>query len=833
MANQIEQSLLKRFEKHRIVFWYDHQRKLRDQFDELELPGITKILLENNAFGVKYRILRSEPDQQFLIYHEGPPPEDLENWLLDVQLAYGEFRTDQVGIWLAELELDLAFSNLIQQHQAFFTRKENRQALKGRLKSNDTESMIRLKILAICCRAEDRFEDVLDKLLLERAEDKDTCWQQIVSFDLELYFWQQMERIYNYKARTASLQDFVYVLFKDCYAMSLGGSYRLNNDALVFLKRWQDSVRYRTSFEKLSEQAAEMLSIEQDLQKREISELIEVDYFRLIDQKILSELVDAVTRKTISCKQVQKWVSTRRTSYWYDQFSHLYEAVEQAALLFQTLGELSLHIGSLNEGVKLYTDNWYKVDQTYRKYIYHVLVSAQATLMHALSEQVENYYVNHFLLQLGDAWQAAIDRSDIWDASPHAPQNSFFNRYVQPFLSKANKVCVIVSDAMRYEIGEELLSLIRREDRFSGEIDAMLSTLPSYTQLGMAALLPGKKLGLVESKGAVSVQLAGQQTSGIENRKKILQMEQQMSATALQASDFMDMKADDVRTLVRDHDVLYIYHNQIDNTGHDTKSEGRVFIAAEETLQELLKMIKKLTGNNVNNILLTADHGFLYQHRKLDESDFAVSEVAGEKIFYKDRRFVIGKGLKPADSFSLFQAHDLSLEGDLEIQIPKSINRLRLSGACMQFVHGGMTLQETVLPVLKINKKRQSDVSWVDIEILRGNVSLITSSQLAVKLYQSQAVSDKLQPRLLRIGIYAKNGDLISNTEELLFDRTSEQPRDRETTVKLVMTQKADESNNQDVILRLDEKIPGTNQYKRYKSQSYQLRRSFTSDFDF
>jgi hypothetical protein len=173
------------------------------------------------------------------------------------------------------------------------------------------------------------------------------------------------------------------------------------------------------------------------------------------------------------------------------------------------------------------------------------------------------------------------------------------------------------------------------------------------------------------------------------------------------------------------------------------------------------------------------------------------------------------------------------LEGDLEIQIPKSINRLRLSGACMQFVHGGMTLQETVLPVLKINKKRQSDVSWVDIEILRGNVSLITSSQLAVKLYQSQAVSDKLQPRLLRIGIYAKNGDLISNTEELLFDRTSEQPRDRETTVKLVMTQKADESNNQDVILRLDEKIPGTNQYKRYKSQSYQLRRSFTSDFDF
>jgi hypothetical protein len=180
-----------------------------------------------------------------------------------------------------------------------------------------------------------------------------------------------------------------------------------------------------------------------------------------------------------------------------------------------------------------------------------------------------------------------------------------------------------------------------------------------------------------------------------------------------------------------------------------------------------------------------------------------------------------------------YKTSDLGLEGDLEIQIPKSINRLRLSGACMQFVHGGQTLQETVLPVLKINKKRQSDVSWVDVEILRGNVNLITSSQLAVKLYQSQAVSEKLQPRILRIGIYAPGGDLISNAEELLFDRTSEQPRDRETMVKLVMTQKADASNNKEVTLRLDERIPGTNQYKMYKTLSYQLRRSFTSDFEF
>lgn len=833
MANQIEQTLIKRFEKHRIVFWYDHQKKLRVQFDELELPGITKVLLGNNAFAVKYRILREEPEQYFLIYHEGPPPDDLENWLLDVQLAQGEFRTDQVGIWLAEMELDLAFADLVQQHLSFFGRKENRLSFKARLKPDDTALNMRLKILAICCRVEDRFEDILDKLLLECADEKDTLWQQVIDSDLEPFFWQQMQRVFNYEAESPSLQDFVYVLFKDCYAMSVGGTYSLNNDALVFLKRWQDSVRYRDSFAALSKKAADVLDIEQDLQQREIPELIEVDYFRLIDQKILSDLVSSVASKTISHNQVHKWVMARRFSYWYEQFMHLYEATEQASLLFQTLSELSLHITSLTEGVERYTENGYKVDQMYRKYIYHVQTSAQATLMSALSEQVENYYVNHFLLQLGDTWQAVVDRSELWDASPYAPQNSFYSRFVQPFINKANKICVIISDGLRYEIGEELLGLVRREDRFTADLDAMLSVLPSYTQLGMAALLPGKKLGLAEHNGGVSVQLSGQPTSGMENRKKILQADQQITATALQSAEFMEMKGDEVRALVRDHDVMYIYHNQIDATGHDTKSESRVFIAVEETFQDLMKMIKKLTGNNVNNILLTTDHGFIYQHRKIEESDFAVSEIAGDKILYKDRRFIIGKGLKSSDSLKTFKASDLGLESDLEIQIPKSINRLRLSGACMQFVHGGLSLQETVLPVLKINKKRQSDISWVDVEILRGNVNTITSGQLAVKLYQSQPVSDKLQPRILRIGIFAANGDLISNTEELIFDRKSELPRDRETTVKLVMTQKADASNNQDVTLKLDEKIAGTNQYKTYKSISYQLRRSFTSDFDF
>ena len=72
----------------------------------LSLPGVEKIELANNEFGVKYRVLREQPEQKFLLFKDGPEPEYLANWLLDVQLASGStFRTDQVALWLAELEL--------------------------------------------------------------------------------------------------------------------------------------------------------------------------------------------------------------------------------------------------------------------------------------------------------------------------------------------------------------------------------------------------------------------------------------------------------------------------------------------------------------------------------------------------------------------------------------------------------------------------------------------------------------------------------------------------------------------------------------------------------
>jgi uncharacterized protein (TIGR02687 family) len=326
MNDRIAQALTKLFERHRIIFWNDTKQELRDDFESLQLPGVEKLELINNEYGVKYKILREQPEQKFLLYRDGPQPADLDNWLLDVQLAHGEFRTDQVAIWLSELELGLEFAEVVQAHTEFFQSGKRKDTLKKLLKSDDTSVQIRLKILAVCAGSEPRLDSVLENLLQELAEARDEKIKLISRCNLAGFLWEQMTRNYGYKTNEPSIRDFVIELFKSCYAMTTDGSVNLTGDALVFLKRWKDSRLFEGSFETLSGECAKVLAIEQELDQRDFRELIGLDIFRLIDQKIISDLVRTVASRTVPSSDVATWTKPlimlpNLTMFWVRQRS--------------------------------------------------------------------------------------------------------------------------------------------------------------------------------------------------------------------------------------------------------------------------------------------------------------------------------------------------------------------------------------------------------------------------------------------------------------------------------------------------------------------------------
>jgi len=821
------------FDRHDIVFWYDTKRELRLKYESLSIPGIEKIELDNNEFQVKYRILRAETDQKILLYHEGPQPGDMENWLLDVQLAQGTFSADQVALWSTELGLRPEFFPLVGEHANFFKAASRLEALKSRLAKDDNHNAIRTKMLAVCTNSntEARLEGILEALLSELAAERVEKISLIKRCGLDTFLWERASVHFGYQSETPGVRDFVYQLFKSGYALKLGEEAPLNQDALIFLERWKDSRRHQEAFEQLSENYAEDPALERDLQERDLRDLLDIDYFKLIDLKVLSDLVGQVVERTISAGECAKLIWNRRNTHWFSEFSDIYEAVYYASQFIAELDQADLRMGSLADGIQKYHNTWYRLDQYYRKFIFHMRASNQATLLGDLIEQVENLYSNNYLLVVNDNWQQIVDQSQVWDAAPVLSQQQFYENWVRKkYLKNNHKVAVLISDALRFEIGKELADLIEKEDRYSADLEPLLAMLPSYTQLGMAALLPHEALEIMNDG---TVQIDGQNTAGTDNRAKILGNAIDDGATAIRSADLLAMSREGSRALFRDHSLVYVYHNQIDAAGDALKTEPRVFDAAEDAIAETVEILKKLTNANYTNILITADHGFIYQNRPIDESEFASVDIQGDELHTRNRRFVVGKGLKPTPSAKHFGAEALGLVGDLEISIPKSINRLRLKGSGSRYVHGGASLQEVILPVITVHKKRASDIEVVDVDIITSSSTIITSGQLSVAFYQVEPVSAKCQPRKLRAGIYSKEGDLVSNPEELNFDFTSDNPREREVRVRFVLSRKADDVNNQTVYLKLEEQVPGTSHFKEYRSLPYQLRRSFTSDFDF
>ena len=244
--DRLIQALEHQFGQYRIVVWYDSERKLREFFERVEIPGVIKLEIMNNEFGLKHRVLVDEPENQFLLFKEGPKPGNIDNWLLDIELAYTEFKADQASIYLNELGLGPEFLPVITDHQAFFESRSRRESLRTLLDKRDGESVIRLKMLSVCAVTKPDFYEIIESLITDVANDRDVAFVLIERCCLDSFFWKELKRRFAYKAEKPSVKDFAIQLFETSYGYSIADEkhQRLSQESLIFLQRWQASRDY-------------------------------------------------------------------------------------------------------------------------------------------------------------------------------------------------------------------------------------------------------------------------------------------------------------------------------------------------------------------------------------------------------------------------------------------------------------------------------------------------------------------------------------------------------------------------------------------------------------
>jgi uncharacterized protein (TIGR02687 family) len=826
----VKPHLERRFVDHRVVFWHDPEAQYASDLESLDLPGVTTIRVANDEYAIKHLLLHDQPNDKFLVYRSGRVPAGIGNWLLDLELAYGIFIADRGSLISQDLGLTAdGIDDAILAHEKYFNSSKRVQSLKALLTTQDDVTRLCAKMSAVVLnQSEHSLLELTRTLLSENAKEQHVKYDAVVDYGLDDFYWRGVASIYGYESASPSIDDFILWIFRKAMegfkSDRPGGLQQIQLDFASF----RNDRRSQEALSTLAKRASVDLDYKASIEDADFRDLVSVDLFEETDQKIIADLARALTEQAVTAREVAEVVRARQSSVWIDGYRQLYAAIGAAAELLSQLSTIDFTFSSFDEGLERYRTEWFRIDQLYRQFTYARRTFEGPHPLDGLGELVEKRYTNKFVYELGNAWQKQVDHANRWASSAIRSQRSFYSYYVEKLLREDKKAVVIISDALRYEIADELGSRIRQEDRFDADLEAVLGVLPSYTQLGMAALLPHRSLK--HSSDGKTVLADGQPTNGTGPRSKVLEA---VGGTAFQAEDFKALSPEERRELFKNNRVLYVYHNRIDATGDKPGTERQVFEAVEDTLRDLVDLVKKAANANATNIFVTADHGFLFQDAELPDQFFLSEKPHGDEILVANRRYVLGRGLKADQAFTTFSAAQLDLDENIEVQVPKSIHRLKLAGGGSRFVHGGASLQEVVVPVLVINKKRKSDTRLVNVKVL-PDTDKITTGQLVVRLFQSEPVSDKVQARVMRAGLYVGE-TLISNDPqpELTFDSTSAEQRDRYQSIQLLLNNDANDYNNRAVEFRLEERIPNTNQWRVYEKAIYTLKRSFTSDFDF
>ncbi len=826
--DKIGESLEKLFEKHRLVFWYDAEGAMRERYEALELDGVEKVELDGNPFGLKYRVLRVEPKGRFLIYSAMPRPADEENWLLDLELSHHIFHADKASLLLQELELPLVLKPLIQRHADFFNAVKRVEKLRRFIDEKSDEESLMLGMCAVVLGCEASWDGVLYAIFAQLAQGKVAKLEQLEKFGLTGWIFDGAKRYYGYESAEPTFKDLLMQMLLSHFYTQVDPAKRpLGREAALFVGRWMDSSRNREHFITLSGEVARDIGVERLLEPYEAERLVESDTFEAIDRRILSMLRTMLMLETCPCEEVREIVRARRRLFWYENYRNLYEAMEHAASLMSLSLAFRPLVSSPGSGFENYTLKWHRIDFHYRKFVYHFRHAEYPEILKKLSPFIERRYVT-FLRELGDAWQGVVENMESWQIGGVTMQREFYDRFVAPAVSDdQKKIYVVISDALRYEAGVELARRLAERNRWEVETQAMASALPSYTQLGIASLLPHKRLSF-DAKDA-TVYVDGQSSAGAKNRDRILKARFEKSVY-LSAEAFLAMGRDDGRAFVKGYRIFYIYHNDIDAAGDNAASESNVFDAVEAAFSKIEKIVKQVFNFNGTHVLITADHGFLYHEGDVEDPDRCEMPKGGE-VYKSNRRFIIGKELPNVRCAVKFAAKQLGIDDEAEVLLPRSINKFRVQGAGNRFVHGGATLQEVAVPLIRCSKRRKDDERTVEVDLIK-NFNRITANRITVSLIQRESVDAKCKPRTLKMAFYAKDGTLLSDIQKGIFDKKAEDMRNLEQKFPFRFNAKAGEYNGQTVYLRMMEAVEGTSMQRLYKEEPYEMLIAFSNDFE-
>ena len=796
---------LPEFYKRRIIFWCDEEREFEDKLDEIVLHDAKLIALTGtNHFAVKKLLGVEDPTGNYVVYCSLSYEKPEDDWLLDIRLYSEEYRADLISNWMDEMGLPqtAALRKQVKEYRKFFKATVRREKIAKQKNIPSVPRQLDMAVMGALAGIVDVTPYAIIKKVLCAGLDTGTnsMYCGFADYGIDKAFWNMVQKGTGYVADIPNLGHLAAHILLTSATRTMQPEY---------LSKWKDFVSeahqaycyefvsewlHSTDVDQLREiviRIEEELKLSEQFIKLDVADLVNTETFPCMHELILIKLMTEIADSIIDVNIIRETVEKRRTCVWYEEVKDFYEGILQVANMQNFFKEhtTGFHSALAVKVWKEYTTEYYKMDTYYR--LFHRSYGRTLKTYHAklhdlfshVMEKAEGLYKNWFLGQLGENWsKVCAEEMEQYGKILEVPQQTDF--YKSKVKDADNRVFVIISDALRYEVAADLAEQLRRETKSQVDLSSMQSIFPTITKFGMAALLPHEKLSVKFQGNIVDVFADGKGTES-HDRDRILKSDREDSV-ALKYTDLVTAKRSERSAWVKSKNVVYIYHDTIDEASHT--SDTLVFPACDDAMEELKNIVRIITSDfGGTNIMITADHGFLYTYSPLTEDDKADNAGFKNRIIEYGRRYAI----MMKDSKPEYLQYVKFLDGntDYEAYAPKENVRIKMNGGGLNYVHGGISLQELCVPLIEYHflrnqskeyqrNKEAYDTKPVEISLLSATHK-ISNMIFSLNFYQKEAVRDNRAGAVYQVYFTDGKGKQISDVQKIIADKTSENGQER------------------------------------------------------
>ncbi len=459
---------------------------------------------------------------------------------------------------------------------------------------------------------------------------------------------------------------------------------------------------------------ADAIEVELHLATQGISpeQLGSIDTFRFEEESLLDYVGALIIEGRF--EEASKVIRARRLSFWalhQLQRQEQWQAYGLAAELGLAVEEVKASLPSAKKTAVHWIEGyvakngWYKADLLHRR-----LESTLSAMTDTISSEKVVHRVRKDYETLVD-WMTSGFVSAFKESSWSIPgvlhQTAIYSKQVH---SPAEPVCFILVDALRYEMGVELQGLLEAAEQLS--IEPAIAAIPTITPIGMAALMPGaeKSFSVVECGNDLGGHIADSSSGSLSDRKKFWKG---------RVPDVVDLDLDKVLShsnsqlerRISGAPLVVVRSVEIDAMGEG----GNTFLARQvmdTAINNVARAIKRLAAMGIAKFVVAADHGHLFIHER-DESE-RIDKPGGDQVSLH-RRCWAGRGGSTPPSTVRISATQLGYDSDLDFVFPTN-NSVFKAGGDLAYYHGGLSLQELLVPVLSIRmpskaKELSSEIS--------------------------------------------------------------------------------------------------------------------------